>query len=118
MTLMSTIRGKAPKPYDSDIAYLLSIISTWCYGEQQVLEQVLRRKSMGTRKLNIEPFTVRNPALPVDANGFLISLHEGFHVLSFRGTEPTQLVDMLTDALVEKHIWRTNEDDGCTAASS
>ena len=111
MTLMNTIRRRTPAPYDPDIAYLLSIISTWCYGEKQVLEQVLARKSMGTRKLKIEPFTVKNPALPVDANGFLITLHEGFHVLSFRGTEPTKLVDMLTDALVEKHIWRSDEDE-------
>ena len=111
MTLMSTIRGRTPATYDPDIAYLLSIISTWCYGEKEVLEQVLARKSMGTRKLKIEPFTVKNPALPVDANGFLISLHEDFHVLSFRGTEPTKLVDMLTDALVEKHIWSTNENE-------
>ncbi len=109
MTLLSTIRGKTPAAYDPDIAYLLSIISTWCYGKEQVLEQVLARKSIGTRKLKIDPYTVKNPALPVDANGFLITLDEGFHVLSFRGTEPTQLVDVLTDALVEKHIWRTNE---------
>jgi hypothetical protein len=47
----------------------------------------------------------------VDANGYLITFDEGFHVLSFRGTEPTELLDVLTDALVEKHIWDTEEDE-------
>lgn len=111
MTLMSTIRKRSPAAYDPDIAYLLSIISTWCYGDEKVLKQVLARKSIGARKLDIEPYKVRNAALPVDANGFLIKLDEGFYVLSFRGTEPTELVDMLTDALVEKHIWSTDEDE-------
>ena len=111
MTLLSTIRERTPAPYDPDIAYLLSIISTWCYGDKEVLKMVLERKSMAAREPEIHPYTVKNPALPVDANGFLITLDEGFHVLSFRGTEPTQLVDVLTDALVEKHIWHTKEDE-------
>lgn len=111
MTLLSTIRGRTPAPYDPDIAYLLSIISTWCYGEAQALKKVLARKSMAARKPEIQLCSVKNPALPVDANGFLITLDEGFHVLSFRGTEPTHLVDVLTDALVEKHIWNIDEDE-------
>ena len=111
MTLLSTIRETAPAPYDPDIAYLLSVISTWCYGDKEVLKMVLERKNMGVRDPAIQAYTVRNAALPVDANGFLITLDESFHVLSFRGTEPTKLVDVLTDALVEKHIWRADEDE-------
>ncbi len=111
MTLLSTIRARSPAPYDPDIAYLLSIISTWCYGAENVLEMVLKRTSMGFRDPEIHSYTVRNAALPVDANGFLITLDEGLHVLSFRGTEPTKLVDVLTDALVEEHIWRNDEDE-------
>ena len=30
MTLLSTIQSRRAKSYDPDIAYLLSIISTWC----------------------------------------------------------------------------------------
>ena len=111
MTLLSTIRKKSAARYDPDIAYLLSIISTWCYGEKEVLKMVLERESIGATDPEIRPYTVTNPALPVDANGFVISLDKGLHVLSFRGTEPTRLVDMLTDALVEKHIWRADEDE-------
>lgn len=111
MTLLSTIGDRTPAPYDRDIAYLLSIISTWCYADKHVLEQVLARKSMAARKPNVHPYKVRNPALPVDANGYLITFDDGFNVLCFRGTEPTELLDVLTDALVEKHIWDTDEDE-------
>ena len=111
MTLLSTIQNRTPSPYDPDIAYLLSIISTWCYGDEQTLKMVLARDSMAAREPEIHLFRVRNPALPVDANGFLITLDEDFHILSFRGTEPTHLVDVLTDALVEKHIWDTEKDE-------
>ncbi len=112
MTLLSTIRAKGPAaPYDADIAYHLSIISTWCYGDEQALRQVLARQSMAASEPEVRAYRVYNPALPVDANGFLITLAEGFHVLSFRGTEPTHLVDVLTDALVEQHIWREAPDE-------
>ncbi|MDJ0712114.1 MAG: lipase family protein [Woeseiaceae bacterium] len=111
MTLLSTIRESTLETYDPDIAYLLSVISTWCYADEHVLEQVLGRESMAGEELDVLSYEVRNPALPVDANGFLVSFDEDFHVLSFRGTEPTELLDVLTDALVEKHIWDADEDE-------
>ncbi|MBT8137777.1 MAG: lipase family protein [Gammaproteobacteria bacterium] len=111
MSLLSRIRQKARAPYDPDITYLLSLISTWSYGEGEALRKVLARDSVAAREPDIHHYRVRNPALPVDANGFLITLDEGFHVLSFRGTEPTHLVDVLTDALVEKHIWDNDDEE-------
>ncbi|MDJ0751704.1 MAG: lipase family protein, partial [Woeseiaceae bacterium] len=111
MTLLSTIGQRRPATYDPDIAYLLSVISTWCYAEEHILEQVLARESMADEELEVQSYEVRNPALPVDANGYLVSFDEGFHVLSFRGTEPTEQLDVLTDALVEKHIWEEDEDE-------
>ncbi len=111
MTLLTTIRESTPAHYDPDIAYLLSIISTWCYAEEHILEEVLARNSMAARKPTVHPYKVRNPALPVDANGYLITFDDDFSVLCFRGTEPTELLDVLTDALVEKHIWDTDEDE-------
>lgn len=111
MSLLSTIRHKARAGYDTDIAYLLSLISTWCYGEAEALRKVLSRDSVAGRDPEIHHYRVRNPALPVDANAFLITLEEDFHVLGFRGTEPTHLVDVLTDALVEKHIWDSDDEE-------
>lgn len=111
MTLLRTIRNRTPASYDPDIAYLLSIIATWCYGDEQALSKVLARESLTGGTARILGCRVSNPALPVDANAFLITLDEGFHVLSFRGTEPTHLVDVLTDALVEKHIWDGEADE-------
>ena len=111
MNLLSTIQSRSTTPYDPDIAYLLSVIATWCYGNKEVLEMILKRESMAARKCEILHYTVRNPALPVDANAFLITFDEDFHVLAFRGTEPSNIVDVLTDALVEKHIWDTDKDE-------
>ncbi len=111
MTLLNTIRNKKPEPYDPDIAYLLSIISTWCYGDEPALAKVLSRESMSDQVPEIRHYSVSNPALPVDANAFLVTLDKGLHVLSFRGTEPTQFVDALTDALVEEHVWLDDVDE-------
>lgn len=111
MTLLHDIAGRAPSRYDPNIAYLLSIISTWCYGEADLLKKVLARESMAGRAPKVRPYTVRNPALPVDANAFLITFDEGPHVLSFRGTEPTHLIDVLTDALVERHVWDADKKE-------
>ena len=111
MTLLSTIRESTSTTYDPDIAYLLSVISTWCYAEGHILEQVLARESIADREVDVLSYAVRNPAIPVDANGYLISFDEEFHVLSFRGTEPTEGLDVLTDALVEKHIWDEDVDE-------
>jgi len=111
MTLLSTIRESTRDTYDPDIAYLLSVISTWCYADEHILEQVLGRESMANEELDVQSYEVRNPALPVDANGYLVSFDDEFHVLSFRGTEPNEGLDILTDALVEKHIWDEDEDE-------
>lgn len=112
MTVLSSILDRSPAGYDPEVAYLLSLVATWSYSEAQTLEDVLARdKIAGCRPAPITSFSVENPALPVDANGFLISYPDRrFHVLCFRGTEPTNVVDLLTDALVEPHVWRAGEE--------
>ena len=111
MTLLTTIWNKKPETYDPDIAYLLSIVSTWCYGDEPALGKVLARESLFGQEPEIRHYRVSNPALPVDANGFLVTFDKGVHVLGFRGTEPTQFVAALTDALVEKHVWQNDVDE-------
>jgi hypothetical protein len=118
MTVLSSIqkRKHPPTDYDAEVAYLLSVISTWSYSEKKTLENVLKRKSIAGRKPDlVKSFAVKNPALPVDANGFLISYEAAggtpLNVLCFRGTEPNNLIDVLTDALVERHIWNRQTDE-------
>lgn len=97
--------------YDHEMAYQLSLISTWSYSDEETLRAVLSRDSVfGRAPEALKAFTVTNPALLVDANAYLISdSKDGPHVLSFRGTEPTNVIDWLTDALVEPHVWRSGD---------
>jgi hypothetical protein len=116
MTVLSSILDRSPTDYDPEVAYLLSVISTWCYSDKKTLKNVLKREHIAGRKPDLfKSFTVENPALPVDANGFLISYKASggtpLNVLCFRGTEPNNLVDVLTDALVEKHVWDRQTDE-------
>lgn len=103
--------AKGPKEYDADVAYLCSVISAWCYADTGTLELVLGRKEWWAgRPMRIDAFSMRNPALMIDSDAFLVHFgpkrEEQLHVLAFRGTEPTDIVDWLTDALVEWHVWK------------
>ncbi|MGF1511385.1 MAG: hypothetical protein ACFB9M_17985 [Myxococcota bacterium] len=103
--------GEHANTYRQDVAYLLALISTWSYSEPETLGKVLRRPSVGgpDRLLRLEQHSVRNPALPVDVNCYVITFDGGdqppLNVVCFRGTELTNIIDLLTDALVEPHPW-------------
>ncbi|MEL6186806.1 MAG: lipase family protein, partial [Myxococcota bacterium] len=95
-----------------DVTYLLSLISAWSYSDDATLLKILRRDSLAgkQRALHIEHHSVQNSAFPVDVNAVLVSIGEGevetpLQVLAFRGTEVTNFIDLLTDALVEPHPW-------------
>ena len=100
--------------YNADVAYLCSVVSTWCYAPPKTLQSVLGRKHWWPdRPLKIEEFSVHNPALMVDSNAFLShfgqKMEEQLHVLAFRGTEPTNIIDWFTDALIEPHDWEKDQ---------
>ena len=94
--------------YNVGLAYLTTVLSTWSYADEQPMRWVIRRHRILGRELEkkaIKKYEVRNSVLQVDATGYLISFDEDFHVLVFRGTEPTHWVDIWTDALVWMRDW-------------
>ena len=112
-------RAKADVSYDTDVGYLLSLISAWSYSDRHTLAKILRRSSIAgsDRSVEIESHSVRNPAFPVDVNAHIVSIGEKetdtpVHVCCFRGTELTNLIDLLTDALVEPHPWPKRSTSG------
>ena len=114
MNLIDRILAKPAEapPYDQEVAYLLALISAWSYSDSGTLLKIIRRRTVAGREcaVNIESFSVRNPAFPVDVNAYLIRFGEGqtknpLHVVCFRGTELTNIIDLLTDAMVEPHPW-------------
>lgn len=106
MSLADAEKLSTSAGYDARQGYLLSLISTWGYSDEKALKGVLARDHvMGRYPNEVKSFSMRNPALPVDAQAYLISYRGEFHVLCFRGTEFTQILDLLTDALIERHCW-------------
>ena len=100
--------------YSVGAAFLTTVLSTWSYADEQPLRWVIRRRSILGRALDdenrkektrIKKYEVRNSVLQVDATGYRISFTDDFHVLVFRGTEPTHWVDIWTDALVWMRDW-------------
>jgi hypothetical protein len=102
----------------TDVAYLLSLISAWSYSDCETLKKILHRDTVAGpyASVTIAQHSVRNSAFPVDVNAFLISFSLPGHphplqVLCFRGTELTNIIDLLTDALVEPHPWPKRRTD-------
>lgn len=114
------LQTKDASGYCPDVGYLLSLISAWSYSETETLLKILKRDSVAgpSRSVEIEGHSVRNSALPVDVNAYVVTIGAGevespLTIVCFRGTELTNLIDLLTDALVEPHPWpnRRNPDE-------
>ena len=102
-------RGKVPNldelcpttdgAYDPRLAYALSVISAWSYSDGQTLANKL--EWYGMPKNVVHEFTIVNAALLVASKAFFVRSERGrVGVLSFTGTEPDSVVDLLTDANV------------------
>jgi hypothetical protein len=84
--------------YDQRVAYLLSVVSAWVYSDGQTLADKLQYYGFpaGT---TVEEMPVVNDALLVVATAFLIrSADRRVGILAFRGTEPSNVINWLTDA--------------------
>lgn len=94
--LVSTLLRR-PVEYDPELAYVLSVAAGWSYADGKTLANQL--KFYGFPGASVEEISVRNPAMYIIATGFLIRSECGrVGVLSFRGTEPTNIISWLTDA--------------------
>jgi len=92
--------GELSADYRNDVAWLLSVASTWAYSDERTLGRVLD-VCMGT--VDVKPFDSENDAILVETHGYLIqSAVLPIDILVFRGTEfggPT-ITNILTDASV------------------
>ncbi len=85
--------------YRNELAYLMSVISAWSYSDEQVLAAKLRY--YGMPNAHIRRVTVQNNALLVATTAYLIQSPSGkTAVLAFRGTDPANIITILTDTQV------------------
>jgi hypothetical protein len=83
--------------YDPLLNYALSIIAGWSYADGQTLAN--RLKYYGLSFATIDEISVVNPAMLIVSSAFLARSACGrLGVLSFRGTEPANAINWLTDA--------------------
>lgn len=91
--------------YDAQLAYVLSVISTWAYADEKALAGKLRY--YGVRGARVRRMSVQNDALLVVSTAFLILSESGsVGVLAFRGTDPASLIMLLADAQVMQRPFR------------
>lgn len=85
--------------YQAELAYLLAVISAWSYSDEQVLAAKL--KYYGIPGAHIRRVTIQNNALLVATTAYLIQSQSGkVAVLAFRGTDPGNIITILTDTQV------------------
>ncbi|HEY6880707.1 MAG TPA: lipase family protein [Polyangiales bacterium] len=85
--------------YDRELAYLMAVISTWAYSDERVLAAKLRY--YGFPGAHIRLVAVQNNALLVATTAYLIQSASGkTAVLAFRGTDPANMITVLTDTQV------------------
>jgi hypothetical protein len=76
---------------------VLSVIAGWSYSDGAVLARQL--KYYGLPGVTVEEIAIRNPAMYIVATAFFVRSACGrVGILSFRGTEPTNIISWLTDA--------------------
>jgi Lipase (class 3) len=93
---IDTLAAGAPG-YSPELAYLMAVVSAWTYADEKALGAKLRY--YGIEGAHIRRVTVQNNALLVVTTAYLIQSASGKSaVLAFRGTDPANLITLLTDA--------------------
>jgi hypothetical protein len=81
--------------YDATLAYALSLVSGWTYADHKTIAKQLRYRGIEADVTLIE---ATNPAMLVVATSYFIRSKCGrLGILAFRGTEPANLINWLTD---------------------
>ena len=90
-------RTPATHIYDAKLGYALAVISAWTYADGQTLSNKL--KYYGLPFNTVHQIAVLNPAMLVVATAHLVRSKCGrVAILTFRGTEPVNAINWLTDA--------------------
>ena len=89
--------------YDPRLAYFLAVVAGWSYADKITLSAKLRY--YGFPGNTVHQVSVTNDAMLIVATAYFIRSEDGeLGILSFRGTEPMNFINWLTDADV---TWRT-----------
>ncbi|PTL80051.1 lipase family protein [Vitiosangium sp. GDMCC 1.1324] len=93
--------------YSASMSRLLAITSGWAYSDAEMLSNVLHRN--GLRNNRCEYIGVVNDALFVFAKAYFIQSEGGrLGILCFRGTEPSNILNWMTDASVNPETFLTD----------
>jgi hypothetical protein len=85
--------------YDRYAAYLCAVASAWVYSDVNTMAEVMARQGLGNNTCT--RISAENDALFVVATAdFVLSADGEVGVLCFRGTEPTSIINWLTDFTV------------------
>lgn len=90
--------------HDPRLAYVLAVIAGWAYSDAETMANKL--KYYGLPEVTVEAIAVTNPAMLIVASAFLIRSRCGrLGILAFRGTEPANAINWLTDTdLVQRPL--------------
>jgi hypothetical protein len=93
----------ADDDYDPDVARLLAVASMWAYSDAPTLAGMLWREGFPVGACEL--LSVRNEVIFLDAQAFFVRSACGrVGLLCFRGTEPTNVLDWLTDISYEPEV--------------
>jgi hypothetical protein len=82
---------------DSFIAYLLALASSWAYSDADTVADAMGRLGFP----HCRQISLSNEAMLIQANAFFLQSDDGREgILCFRGTEPRNVINWLTDASV------------------
>ena len=82
--------------YDARLAYVLAVIAGWSYSDADTLANKLRYYELP--KISVDAIAVTNPAMLIVASAFIVRSECGrLGMLAFRGTEPANVINWLTD---------------------
>jgi hypothetical protein len=93
---------RADDAYNPRLAYALAVIAGWSYSDAKTLADKLKYYQLPS--VSVEAIAVTNPAMLIVASAFLVRSKCGrLGIVSFRGTEPANAINWLTDTdVVEK----------------
>lgn len=85
--------------YGEELAYLMAVVSAWAYSDERVLAAKLGH--YGLTGARVHRIAVQNNALLVVTTAYLIQSETGrTAILAFRGTDPGDFINVLTDGQV------------------
>ncbi len=94
-------RGRLGSAYDPERAYQLSVVAGWAYADGQTLADKIQHYGFEAGAY-VQQFSVINEAMLVVARAYLVRSKDGrAGILAFRGTEPVNAINWLTNAHTE-----------------